>query len=355
MVAVTLGELAVRFGLALKGDPDRRIDHVGTLANAGPNGLAFFANPRLVDQLSGACAGAIVLHPSLRDATPLDCLLGANPHASFARIAALLHPLPTFPPGVHASAVISPLAQIDPTAHIGPLVVIGAGSQIGARVVIGPGCVIGEQAALAADVRLVARVTVLDRVTIGARSIVHPGAVIGADGFGYAPEAERWIAVPQVGTVRIGEDVEIGANTAIDRGALDDTVIGDGVKIDNLVQVGHNCTIGAHTAIAGNAGLAGSSHVGARCRIGGGVGIAGHLTICDDVTLMGTSFVSNDIREPGVYAGGSIPVERAEDWRRLVGRLKRLDGLAKRVGQLERASQQADASPPNGLHDEDRS
>ena len=335
-MAVTLGELAVRFGLTLKGDPERRVDHVGTLTNAGPTGLAFFANPRLVDQLADARAGAIVLHPSLREATPLDCLLSANPHASFARIATVLHPSPIAVPGIHPSAVVSAEASIDPSAHVGPLAIVGAGCRIGARVVIGPGCVVGEQVTLAEDVRLVARVTVLERVCIGARSILHPGAVVGADGFGYALEGERWIAVPQVGSVRIGEDVEIGANSAIDRGAIEDTVIGDGVKIDNLVQIGHNCTIGAHSALAGNVGLAGSSHIGARCRIGGGSGIAGHLTICDDVTLMGTSFVTGDIREPGVYAGGSIPVERAEDWRRLVGRFKRLDALARRVGALER-------------------
>ena len=348
MAGLTLGELAVRFGLTLKGDPERRIDHVGTLANAGPSGLAFFANPKLVDQLCGARAGAIVLHPSIAPATPLDCLLSSNPHASFARIASLLHPLPTAAPGIHPSAVIAPEALIDPSAHIGPLVVIGVGSRIGARALIGPGCVIGEQVTLADDVRLVARVTVLERVSIGARSILRPGAVVGAEGFGYALEDQRWIAVPQVGTVRIGEDVEIGANSAIDRGALDDTVIGDGVKIDNLVQIGHNCTIGAHTALAGNVGLAGSSHIGARCRIGGGSGIAGHLTICDDVTLMGTSFVTGDIREPGVYAGGSIPVERAEEWRRLVGRFKRLDTLARRVGALERGES-------GEFHSEDRS
>jgi len=344
MAEFTLGELAVRFGLTLKGDPERRIDHVGTLAHAGPSGLAFFANPRLEAQLSSAAAGAIVLHPSLQSATPHDCLLSPNPHASFARIAALLHPLPLATPGIHPSAVVSKAARIDPTAHIGPLVVIGAGSDIGARAMLGPACVIGERVSLAADVRLVARVTVLDGVRIGARSILHPGAVVGADGFGYAPEDGRWLPVPQVGSVRIGEDVEIGANAAIDRGAIDDTVIGDGVKIDNLVQVGHNCTIGAHTAIAGNAGLAGSSHIGARCRLGGGVGIAGHLTICDDVTLLGTSFVASDIREPGIYAGGSIPVERVADWRRLVGRLKRLDGLARRVAALGRDTDNEDRS-----------
>lgn len=335
-MAVTLGELAVRFGLALRGDPDRVIEHVGTLAGAGPRGIAFFANPRLVDQLAAAHAAAIVLHPGMREATRIDCLLSSNPHASFARIAALLHPLPAASPGVHPSAIVAADAAIDPSAHVGPLVVIGARSRIGARAFLGPGSVVGEDVVLGADVRLVARVSVLERVQIGARSVLHPGAVVGSEGFGYAPEAERWIPVPQVGTVRVGEDVDIGANSTIDRGALEDTVIGDGVKMDNLVQVGHNCTIGPHTALAGCVGLAGSTQIGARCRIGGGVGIAGHLSICDDVTLTGTSFVTHDIREPGVYSGGGIPVEPAAQWRRIVGRLKRLDVLTRRVGALER-------------------
>lgn len=349
-MAVTLGELAVRFGLTLRGDPDRRIDHVGTLSGAGPSGLAFFSNPKLVDQLSAANAGAIVLHPKMQEATPLDCLLAANPHASFARIATLLHPPIAGSAGIHPSAVVAPDAVVHPSAHIGALAVVGPRSRIGARAYVGPGCVVGEEVTLGDDVRLVARVTVLERVTIGARSILHPGSVVGSEGFGYAPEGERWIHVPQVGTVRIGEDVEIGANTTIDRGALEDTVIGEGVKIDNLVQVGHNCTIGAHTAIAGCVGMAGSSHIGARCRLGGGVGVAGHLTICDDVTLMATSLVTTDIREPGMYAGGSIPVESVADWRRIVGRVKRLDGLNRRVTELERQIGDREASS-----DEERS
>ena len=351
-MAVTLGELAVRFGLTLRGDPDRPIEHVGTLAAAGPRGLAFLSNPKLMGQLASAQAGAIVLHPSMLQATSIDCLLSSNPHASFARIARLLHPLPVASAGVHPSAIVAADAQIDPSAHVGPLAVVGARSRIGARAVIGPGSVLGEDVLLGADVRLVARVTVLDRVTIGARSVLHPGAVVGAEGFGLAPEGERWLHVPQVGTVRIGEDVEIGANSTIDRGALDDTVIGDGVKMDNLVQVGHNCVIGPHTALAGCVGLAGSTRIGARCRLGGGVGVAGHLSICDDVTLTGTSFVSSDIREPGVYSGGSIPVEPAAVWRRIVGRLKRLDALNRRVGTLERGGS-ARRGDPKDIQDED--
>ncbi len=334
-MTVTLGDLAVRFGLALRGDPDRPVDHVGTLAGAGPRGIAFLANAKRLDELVGANAAAVILPAKLADQSPVDCLLADNPHAAFARIADVLHPKATGPAGVHPSAIVASDARIDPSAHIGPLVVVGARSVIGARSYIGPGCVIGEDVELATDVRLVARVTVLERVTIGARSVLDAGVVVGSEGFGNALDEGRWVHVPQVGTVRIGADVEIGANSTIDRGALEDTVIGEGVRIDNLVQVGHNCTIGAHSALAGCAGLAGSSHVGARCRIGGGVGIAGHLRICDDVTITGYTFVTGDIREPGVYSGG-IPAESAADWRRIVGRLKRIDGLARRVGDLEK-------------------
>jgi UDP-3-O-[3-hydroxymyristoyl] glucosamine N-acyltransferase len=337
MAQVTLGELAVRFGLALQGDPARVVESVGTLESAGGHQVAFLANPRLADRLAGCRAGAVILHPAAGASCPVDRLLSDNPHAAFARIAAVLHPPAFAPAGVHPSAVVAVDAEVHPEAHVGPLCVIGARARIGARAFVGPGSVVGEDAELAEDVRLVARVTVLERVVIGARSILHPGAVVGSEGFGYAPEGPAWIHVPQVGTVRIGQDVEIGANTAIDRGALADTVIGDGVKIDNLVQVGHNCTIGEHTAIAGCAGLAGSSHVGARCRIGGGVGLAGHLSVCDDVTLTGFSLVTADIREPGVYSGG-VPAEPAADWRRVVGRLKRIDALARRVADLERGA-----------------
>jgi UDP-3-O-[3-hydroxymyristoyl] glucosamine N-acyltransferase len=337
MAQVSLGELAVRFGHALRGDPARVVGSVATLDAAAADQVAFLADPRLADRLAGCRAGAVILHPSSAAVCPVDCLLADNPHAAFARVAAVLHPLPAAPAGVHPTAVVAVDAAVHPSAHIGPQSVVGARARIGARVVIGPGCVVGEDAVLDDDVRLVARVTVLERVEIGARSVLHPGAVVGSEGFGYAPEGRTWIHVPQVGTVRIGADVEIGANTTIDRGALGDTVIAEGVKIDNLVQIGHNCSIGAHSALAGCVGLAGSSHVGARCRLGGGVGLAGHLTLCDDVTVTGYTLVTGDIREPGVYSGG-VPAEPAADWRRVVGRLKRIDSLARRVSALERGA-----------------
>ncbi len=336
-MAYSLGELAVRFGLTLHGDPETRVTHVGSLSTAGDGALTFIAHTKLADQLDSLRSSAVILPAALAERSPVDALVSPNPHADFARIATLLHPPPSGPAGVHPSAVIDPSAQIDPSAHVGAQVVIGAGVSIGPRVYVGPGSVIGEGVQIAEDVCLVARVTLLARVTLGARCWVQPGAVIGAEGFGYAPEGERWIHVPQVGTVHIGADVEIGANTTIDRGALDDTIIAEGVKIDNLVQIGHNCTIGAHSALAGCVGLAGSSHIGERCRLGGGVGVAGHLRICDDVTLTGFTLVTSDIREPGFYSSG-IPASPTAEWRRSVARLKRLDRAEGRQRKKEESS-----------------
>ena len=336
MAAVTLAEIAVRFGLELRGDPDQTISSIGTLVGAGPAQLAFLANPRLRAQLGTTRAGAVVLAPGLADACPAPALLSPHPHAAFARIAAWLHPAPAAPPGIHSSAVVAADAVVDVSASVGPLAVVGARSRIAARASVGPGCVIGDDVELGEDVQLVARVTVHHGVSIGPRSILHPGCVVGADGFGYGPEQGRWIKVPQIGTVRVGADVEIGANTTIDRGAIEDTVIGEGVKIDNQVQVGHNCRIGAHTAIAGCVGIAGSTRIGERCQIAGGVGITGHLSICDDVVVTAASVVFSDIMHPGIYSSG-IPVERTADWRKIVARLKRIDGLARRVNALARS------------------
>ena len=334
-MAVTLGELAVRFGCELRGDPDVRVGSIGTLSGAEPGVLAFFVNPRLRDELRATRAAAVVLSPAAVDDCPVPVLVCPQPHATFARIATLLHPRRLAPAGIHPSAVVSPAAQVATSANVGPMAVVEAGARIGERAQVGPGCVVGEGAVLGDDVRLVARVTVCAGVRIGARSILHPGSVIGGDGFGYAPDRRAWIKVPQVGTVRIGEDVEIGANSTVDRGAIDDTVIAEGVKIDNLVQIGHNVRIGAHTAIAGCVGIAGSATIGARCQLAGQTGIAGHLSICDDVVLTARALVANDITEPGVYSC-TIPVEKFADWRRILARLKRLDILARRVNALQR-------------------
>jgi UDP-3-O-[3-hydroxymyristoyl] glucosamine N-acyltransferase len=333
-MGVSLGELAVRFGCELRGDPDVIVDHVATLANADSRSLAFVANPRYRQQLSGTSAAAVVVDAASAASCTTAALVCGNPHATYARMAAVLHPQPAGPPGVHPSAVIAPGARIDPDAHVGPLSVIGERAVIGARAFVGPHCIVEEEVTLAEDVRLTARVTVCRRVQIGARTVVQPGAVIGGDGFGFAPEGGRWIKVPQTGTVRIGPDVEVGANTTIDRGAIEDTVIEEGVKLDNLIMIAHNVRVGAHSALAACVGVSGSTSIGRRCMIGGQVGIGGHLTIGDDVIITGCTMVSHSVARPGVYSGG-IPLEEARVWRRLVARFKRLDSLAARLKALE--------------------
>ena len=334
-MSVSLGELAVRFGCELHGSPDTPIDSVAALSDAHGRAISFLANSRYRRQLAHTAAAAVVLETSAAAECPVASLVCENPYATYARIAAWLNPGPAVAPGVHASAVISAGAQIHPSAYVGPGAVIGAGASIGARAFIGPQCVIAAGVSVAEDVRLVARVTLCERVTLAARVLVQPGAVLGADGFGFAPEQGTWVKVPQLGGVRVGADVEIGANTTIDRGAIGDTVIEEGVKLDNQIQIGHNVRVGAHTIMAACVGVSGSVTIGQRCMIGGAVGIAGHLSICDDACITGVSFVSHSITRPGVYSSG-IPTAEAGRWRRIVARLKRIDLWAARLKEVER-------------------
>jgi len=336
-MSLSLGELAVRFGCELRGDPDTRIEHVGTLANADERSLAFLANPRYRGGLAATRAAAVVLGAADATGCRSALLLCANPYATYARIAALLHPPPPLVPGVHPTALVAADAGIDPSAEVGPYSCIGAGVQIGARAFIGPHCRLAARVTVGADVRLVAGVTLGAGVQIGARTVLQPGVVIGADGFGFAPEKGTWIKVPQVGSVRVAADVEVGANTTIDRGAIEDTLIEEGVKLDNLIMIAHNVRIGAHTAIAACTGISGSTSIGRRCMIGGAVGIAGHISIADDVVITGKSAVSHSITSAGVYSS-TIPVEEARSWRRLVARFKRSGYFDARLRRLERAA-----------------
>ena len=336
-MSLSLGELAVRFGCELRGDPDARVDSIASLADAHAGAVTFLANPRLRPILAGTKAGVVVLDAKSAASSPVASLIAQNPHATFARIATLLYPRPVAAAGIHPSAVIAPDARIDPSAHVGAFALIGPKVVVGARAVIGPHSIIEESVTIAEDVHLVARVTLCHHVRLGARVIVQPGAVIGADGFGFANDSGRWLKVPQVGTVLVGADAEVGCNTTIDRGAIGDTVLEEGVKLDNQIQIGHNCHIGAHTAMAACVGLSGSVTVGKRCMIGGMAGIVGHLSICDDVSISGLTMVSHSITQPGVYSGG-IPAEEARTWRRIVGRLKRIDSMASRLAALERAT-----------------
>jgi len=333
-MTVTLGELAVRFGCELRGDPAVTVDSVAALSQAGPRSITFLANSKYVAQLAGTRAGAVILDAKSAGNSPVPALVVANPHATYARVATLLHPDPPLHPGVHPTAVAA-AATIDPTAEIAAHAYIGEGARIGARCFIGPGSVIERGADIGHDSRFIARVFVGHDVMFGQRCIVQPGAVIGGDGFGFAPEKGTWIKVPQIGGVKVGDDVEIGANTTIDRGALDDTVIEEGVKLDNLIMIAHNVRIGAHSALAAAVAIAGSSVVGKRCVLAGKVGLSGHVTLCDDVVVLGTSFISHSITRPGVYSS-ALPSEEAGVWRRIVGRIKRLDSMARRLRAVEK-------------------
>jgi len=333
-MGTTLGELAVRFGLELAGDPALEVTRVATLQAAGPGCLTFLANPRYRRHLAETRATAVVLEPRSAADCPAAALLSRNPYAAFARIAQVLHPEPVAAAGVHASAVVDPAAQVAGSATVGPQAVIEAGAQVGERAFVGPGCLVMRRARIGPDTRLVARVTLYPGVALGSRCVVHAGVVIGADGFGFAPDRDGYVKVPQVGGVRIGDDVEIGANTTIDRGAIEDTVVGDGVKLDNLVQVGHNVRIGEHSVVAGCVGISGSTVIGRRCMIGGAVGIAGHLELGDEVIVTGYSLVTRSLPGPGMYSSG-MPAIPAADWRRTVARLRRLPSLEKRLALLE--------------------
>ncbi|MDP9007168.1 MAG: UDP-3-O-(3-hydroxymyristoyl)glucosamine N-acyltransferase [Pseudomonadota bacterium] len=320
----SLGELAVRFGLTLRGDPSLRVRSVATLSRANAGALSFLANSRYRKQLESTQATAVLLSAEDEPHCPVSALVDPNPYLAYARIAALMHPQVGQTPGIHPSAVVAGGARIAASASIGPLAVIEDDAQIGERVLIGPGCVVQNGACVGADSALLSRVNLYPGVTVGQRCILHAGAVVGADGFGFAPNAGTWVKVPQVGGVRIGDDVEIGANTTIDRGAIDDTVVENGVKLDNQIQVGHNVIIGAHTAIAACTGISGSTVIGQRCMIGGMVGFAGHLTIADDVVVTGCSLVSASIRKAGSYSSG-MPTVETRLWRRMVAHLRRLD------------------------------
>ena len=328
--AFTLGVLAQRFDLTLRGDAGRVIAGVGTLAAGEPGQIGFLANPRYRRELADTRLGAVILSAADADACPVDCLIARNPYAGFARIAALFEPSRAMTPGIHPSAVVAAGADIHPQAAIGALCSIEAGARIEAGAEIGPGCVIGPDCVVGAGTRLVARVTLVTRVTLGRRVLVHPGAVLGADGFGLAFDDGRWLKVPQLGGVRIGDDCEIGANTTIDRGALGDTVLEEDVRLDNQIQIGHNVRIGAHTAMAGCCAVAGSARIGRHCLIAGGVGVAGHLEIGDRVTVQAMSLVSRSLAGPGEYASG-LPAADSRSWRRTVARLRRLDAGARRA------------------------
>jgi UDP-3-O-[3-hydroxymyristoyl] glucosamine N-acyltransferase len=344
---LTLGEIASRLGGRLVGSPALLIDQVGSLEHAGPRQIAFFSGPRYRAQLAATRAGAIIVAPAAAQQTKLPRIVSPNPYAFYARVAQLLNPPPHPVPGVHATAQVDATARIAATARVEAGAVVGSGVELGERAWVGAGCYLGEGVAIGAGSRLYPAVTVYAACRLGARVIVHAGAVIGADGFGMANEEGRWIKLPHIGRVLVGDDVEIGANTTIDRGTVDDTVIEEGVKLDNQIQIGHNCRIGAHTAMAGCVGVAGSAVIGRHCTVGGAAVILGHLSLCDDVHVSAGTVISRSIRKPGTYTG-MFPFDDNASWARNTALVRHLAELAARVAALEKPRHRKQRKARNG-------
>jgi UDP-3-O-[3-hydroxymyristoyl] glucosamine N-acyltransferase len=340
-MSTRLGDLVERLGGQLIGDADVEILGIAPLSDANASHITFLSNPRFREQAAQTGAAALILS-SADDAVIGATYAGArivvkNPYAYFAHAAQFFAALnaPVVPAGIHPTAYVDADASVSATAIIGPHVAIEAGAQVGEGCVIDAGCFIGRDAQVGANTHFYPRVTFLAECRIGERGIIHSGAVIGADGFGFANEGGNWIKIPQTGAVRIGNDVEIGANTSIDRGALADTVIEDGVKLDNQIQIGHNCHIGAHTAMAGCVGVAGSAVIGKHCTFGGAAMILGHLTIADNVHISSGSLVSRSIREPGQYTG-IYPLAKNTQWEKSAVIVRNLPSMREKIRELEK-------------------
>lgn len=331
----TLDEIARFLGAELRGEPDRQVVGIGTLQNAGKDQISFLANPSYAKYLADTRAGAVLVSPELADQCPTNVLVLENPYLGYARLSHWFDRSPRPGAGVHPSAVVDPSARIDATACIGPNVVIEADVVIGPGVIVGAGCTVGARSRIGRDSRLWSQVMLYHDVRIGERCILHSGAVLGSDGFGFANEAGVWHKIAQLGGVEVGDDVEIGANTTIDRGALEDTVIESGVKLDNQIQIAHNVRIGQHSAIAACVGIAGSTRIGRHCIFGGGSGIGGHLEIADQVHLTGMTMVTRSLTESGVYSSGT-GVDSNQQWRKSVVRFRQLDDIARRLRGLEK-------------------
>lgn len=324
-MSLRLGAIVDALGGTLEGgDGEVEILRIAPLESAGPGDLAFLNNPRYQPQLAASRAACVIVAPALRDAALARgaCIVTPDPYVYFARVTQLWKRAhaPSGAGGVHPSAVVDDEAFVDPTATVGPLCVVERGAHVGAHTV------------------LKSRVTVGERCRIGARCLVHPGVVIGADGFGFAPERGAWVKIEQLGAVRIGDDVEIGANTCIDRGALEDTVIEDGVKLDNLIQIAHNVRIGRNTAMAGCSGVAGSTTIGAHCTIGGAASILGHLELADHVHVSTNTVVTHSLKRPGHYTG-VYPMDENAKWEKNAATLRNLHGLRERIKALEKQTE----------------
>lgn len=330
--AYSLREIVARLGGELCGDGDVIVTRMASLAGAGPGDLSFLSDARHAPLLAQTRASAVVVGAS--GLTSLPSILADNPYAYFARVSALLNPVTPAEPGVHPTAVVDASTPVPVSASIGAHCVVGRNVRLGEGVVIGAGSVVGDHVVLGDRTRLDVRVVIHADSMLGSRCIVQSGTVIGGDGFGYAEDQGRWVKIPQVGRVVLGDDVEIGANSAIDRGALDDTVIEEGVKLDNLIQIGHNCRIGAHTVIAGCVGIAGSARIGRHCRIGGAAMILGHLEIADHVTISPGSMITRSLAKPGTYTA-LMPFQAHDKWLKTAASIRHLDRMSFRIEQLQ--------------------
>lgn len=330
----TLGELVSRLGGELVGDPAVVVRQIAALDKAEEGDLAFLVSPKYRAALDASRASAFILSPKAADFTDRPRILTPDPYLYFARAAQLFNPPKAVPAGIHPSAVVA--SELPASVSVGPNAVVGVDCHIGEGAVIGAGCLVGDGVSIGAGALLHAGVKIYDGCTIGARAILHSGAVIGADGLGFARDADkRWVKIPQIGGVVIGDDVEIGANTTVDRGALEDTVIGNGVKLDNLIHVAHNCHIGDDTIMAAMVGMAGSTTIGKRVQAGGKAGFSGHLQVCDDVVVSADTNVTKSIDKPGVYTA-MLPLQLHADWVKNFSHLRRLDAMAERVRELEK-------------------
>ena len=328
-----LEEIVARLGGFLEGDGSVIVSQVATLASAGPGQIAFLANPKYRGQLQASRASAVIVPPHFSSETTLPRIVHPNPYAYYARVVALLNPRNEPAPGISSTAVVK--SRLPASVRIFENVVVGNNVVIGENVTLFPGCVIGDDVFIGDDSILYPNVVLYANCVVGKRAVIHSGAVIGSDGFGFAKDGELWIKIPQIGRVVIGDDVEIGANTSIDRGALDDTVIGNGVKLDNQIQIAHNVSIGDHSAMAGCVGVAGSTKIGRRCTVGGAGMIVGHLELADDVHVSAGTMVTKSLRKPGQYTS-IFPLEPHDEWLQNAAQIKRLAKLSDRVAELEK-------------------
>ena len=337
MKSYTLGEIAKLLDVLLIGDDQVVINGLGTLSGAGAQQLSFLSNPAYIDQLSSCKASAVIISEKFSDICPTNKLISLAPYVTFAKASALFDLVPFPISRIHPTAIVHDSARLAEGVSVAANTVIGADVFIGANSEVGAGITIGEGSTLGENCKLHNGVTLYHKVSLGSNVIIHSGAIIGADGFGFAFDGKKSIKIHQLGSVRIADDVEIGAGTTIDRGTIEDTVIGLGVKIDNQVQIGHNCTIGNHTVICGCVAIAGSVRIGEYCLMGGASGAVGHISIADKVQVSAMSLVSSSITEAGMYSSGTGHMKTSL-WKKLIVRFKQLDSIAKRLKELEKST-----------------